>query len=92
MGVFDGERRAYLCKHHFLGMKLDLRGGLATAVSLAYVGASVGYVGAKHISRNIEYYGDVGDFEIYACVFLNLLQFVLGISHGEVLNDWLLNR
>lgn len=64
MGVFDGERRAYLCKHHFLGMKLDLRDGLATAVSLAYVGASVCNVGAQHISRNIEYYGDVAYLQV----------------------------
>lgn len=41
MRVLDGERRADLCKHHFLRMKLDFRGGFATTVSLAYLGASV---------------------------------------------------
>ena len=64
VGVFDSERRADLSKHHFLRMKLDLRGGFATAISLAYVGASVGDVGAQHISRDVEYHGDVGNFEV----------------------------
>ena len=87
MGVLNGERRADLCKHHFLGMEFDLRGGFATAVSLANVGASVGYIGTKHISRDVEYHGDVGNLQIYARKFFNLLQFGLGIGHGAVLND-----
>ena len=80
MGVLDSERRAYLCKHHFLRMKFDLRSGFAASVGFRYLGCAVGNIGTQHISRNIEYYGHIGYFEIYACIFLNLLQFVLGIS------------
>ena len=82
MGVFDSERRADLSKHHFLRMKLDLRGGFATAVSLAYVGASVGDIGAQHISRNIEYYGDVGNFDanFSICVKISFSYSILKIN------------
>lgn len=71
--ILDSERRTHLRKHHLLCVEFDLGGSLATAVSLAYVRCAVGYVRAQHIGRNIEYYCDVGYFQVYACKFFNLL-------------------
>ena len=64
MGVLNGERRADLRKHHFLRMKLDFRGGFATTVSLANVGASVGDVSTENISRDVKNYGDVRNLQV----------------------------
>ncbi len=76
--VYECERRADLREGHFLLAQLDFGNGLAPVVAARHFAVAVCDGVAQHFGGDVENHGDVGYFEIYARVFLDVGKLLLG--------------